>query len=310
MSMGVTELYSREAIAERGKTLYNDVNIAIIIPVYNEEKRIKHCLEHMYSYCNKKNWNFELIFAEDGSDDKTVNIIDTYAHHLQTNRIRRISSPSRVGKGASIRNALNLIPSDKDLVAYMDADLSAHPSEIQRLIDNLGDCDLVLGSRILHANRKSVKRPIYRSFFSHLYSIVFRTLFRITIYDPQCGLKLFKTTVVNELIDGLEIDGFAFDTELIIRANVMGLRIKEVPIKWTHIGGSKINIINEVRRMGQDVIGIWYKYHLLWLDKKLTYPQKKGSIKGRLLFALLKTDIGKFIRKNKSASPINPTNIA
>jgi hypothetical protein len=170
----------------------------------------------------------------------------------------------------------------------MDMDLSAHPSQLQKLIANMEGFDLVVGSRILNSKSVSVDRPFYRTFLSNAYSRLFRILFRIPVRDPQCGLKLFRKDKIYTLFDAITIPDFAFDTDLIVAAFSQNLRIKEVPIDWQHVvEESKVRVVREIRSMLLDLMSIWAKYHLMWAEGKNTYPQKKGSILGKWLFAIL-----------------------
>lgn len=241
----------------------------------------------MLAYINRKRWDYELIVVEDGSTDKTRSIVNDFSFHNK--RVKLLSLPTHLGKGGSIASAA-LFAVTKECVAYMDVDLAAEPPELERLLDNIDDHDIVIGSRILRGNLPPVKRPIHRSVFSRLYSKLFRTLFRIPVYDPQCGLKLFRAEITEKLLNEINIAGFAFDTDIIVKAWYLGLRIKEIPINWTHGKSSTLNVISEIRSMALDLFSIWYDYHLIWKKKGKSYPQKRGSIWGKALFALLSTN--------------------
>ena len=260
------------------------LSLSIIIPAYNEERRIGRCLEYVLAYVNKKRWDFELIVVEDGSTDNTRSIVSDFNFH--DNRVKLLSLPTHLGKGGSIASAA-LFAATKEFVTYMDVDLAAEPPELERLLENIYDHDIVIGSRILRGNLPPVKRPIHRALFSLLYSKLFRMLFRIPIYDPQCGLKLFRAEIIEKLLNEINIAGFAFDTDIIVKACYLGLQIKEVPINWTHGKSSTLNVITEIRSMAIDLFSIWYDYHLLWKKNGKSYPQKRFTIWGKVLFALL-----------------------
>ena len=103
------------------------LKISIIIPAYNEEKRIPRCLERVLSYCKEKDWDLEVIIAEDGSTDDTVKIVKDFASH--DNRIKLLSFTERLGKGGAIKNAM--FHATKDYVCFVDVDLSADISELE-----------------------------------------------------------------------------------------------------------------------------------------------------------------------------------
>lgn len=230
------------------------------------------------------NWDFNLIFVDDGSDDGTTEIVQSYSS--KNPHVILLKLPKGLGKGGCVTQAI-LTQTLGDNVAFMDVDLSADPSELQKLLPSLENHDVVVGSRILRDGLRRVDRPFYRSLLSNSYSRLFRFLFRIPIYDPQCGFKVFRKDITQRLFADITTFGFAFDTELIVTAFAQGLRIKEVPINWIHGECSKINILHEIEAMGTDLFSIWYRFHMLGLQNKRSYPQKRYSSYGRFLFSIL-----------------------
>lgn len=263
--------------------LTND-GISIIIPLHNEERRVVRCKERLVSYCEEMGWDFELIFVQDNSTDNTVSILNGF--NSTQDHIKIISIPTRVGKGGAIMYS-TIVHTTKKYVAYLDVDLSADPSELERLLKHVNDYDIVMGSRILRGSLLPIKRSFHRSLLSRSYSKLFRVLFRIPIFDPQCGFKLIRKEVILKLFQDVMMTDFAFDTDMIVTAFTQGLRIKEIPINWKEGKDSSVSIHNEVRTMGIDLLSIWYRYHLSWRQGKASYPQKKGSNFGKLFFSIL-----------------------
>jgi glycosyltransferase involved in cell wall biosynthesis len=253
--------------------------------------------------------DYEILFVDDGSCDGTSDIVQSYT--LNNPKVVLLNLPNRVGKGGSITEAI-LTQNLKGCVAYMDVDLSADPSELEKLLIHIEDYDVVVGSRILRDGLRAVERPLYRTFLSNSYSKLFRFLFRIPIYDPQCGFKIFRREITQRLFENIQTMGFAFDTDLIVTAFAQDLRIKEVPINWTHGKFSKISIVREIQAMGSDLFSIWYRFHVSGLQDKLRYPQKKYSFCGRLLFSLLTSIKGKSTQdgNSKRGIKINRSNSA
>lgn len=230
------------------------VSISIIVPAYNEAKRIGGCLERIKAVCAAYNWQYELIIATEGSTDDTAEVIRSSISSLSDRVIIQTGS-KRLGKGGSIKEAVK--HAKMDYVAYMDSDLSAEPTELDRLLKFINEYDVVIGSRILREGLPPVSRTVTRGLFSHLYSICFRVLFMTTIHDPQCGMKLFKRSAVNSLFGKIRTSGFAFDTELLVRAMATGLKVKEVPIMWNHESkGSKVSVSKQLPQMGSDLVSI------------------------------------------------------
>jgi len=261
----------------------NQLKISIIIPIYNEEKRILRCLERISSYCNEKEWDYEVLVAEDGSTDNTVKIVNDFSS--QKNRFKLLSFPERLGKGGAIKNSM--FQATKDYVCFMDVDLSADVGELERLIPYVNNYEIIIGSRILRGTLPPIEGPLYRKIFSRFYSKFFRFLFRMPIKDPQCGFKLFKKNIISRLFKEIHTTNFAFDSEVLVKAYWLGFKIKEVPIIWKFDPATKISVFKQVREMGNSLMQIWYESHLLWLQNLSTYPQKRGSIQARMTFSIL-----------------------
>ena len=235
------------------------LKITIIIPAYNEEKRIPRCLKRVLEYCNEREWDYEVLVAEDGSTDNTVKIVKDFASNEK--RIKLLSFTERLGKGGAIKNAM--LQATKDYVCFMDVDLSADVSELERLIPYVNDYDIIIGSRQLRGNLPPIESPVHRKILSSFYSKFFRFLFKMSIHDTQCGFKLFKTNIVSRLFKEIHTTGFAFDSEVLVKANWLGLKIKEVPIIWKHDPASKINVFKQIRQMSNSLLQIWYEYRVL-----------------------------------------------
>jgi len=259
------------------------LKISIIIPVYNEEKRVLRCLQRISEYSNEKKWDYEVLVAEDGSTDNTVKIVKDFAS--QENRFKLLSFSDRLGKGGAIKNAM--FQATKDNVCFMDVDLSADVAELERLIPYVNDYEIIIGSRILRGTLPPIIGPLYRKIFSRFYSKFFRFLFRMPIKDPQCGFKLFKKNIISRLFKEIHTTNFAFDSEVLVKAYWLGFKIKEVPIIWKFDPATKVSVSKQVREMGNSLMQIWYESHLLWLQNQSTYPQKRGSIQARMVFSIL-----------------------
>jgi glycosyltransferase involved in cell wall biosynthesis len=262
---------------------FSKVSISIIIPAFNEEERLPACLEKTLKFCKESEWDAEIIIAEDGSTDNTVKIVQEFQKN--NTEIKLISFKDRLGKGKSIKNAI--LQGTKKFVGFMDADLSADPSEFKRLIEKMPNFDIAIGSRLLRDGLPPIKRPWTRTVSSLLYSKFFRVLFRNPVIDPQCGFKLFRREVIPTIFNEIKTTGFAFDSEIVVKAYSLGLKIVEVPIIWSHDNASKVTIRKQVFEMGGSLLTIWYEAHILWLDHKRVYPQKKGTLIGKILFKIL-----------------------
>lgn len=231
-------------------------SISIIVPAHNEETRLLKSMEQIVRYCNTQQWDYEIIVVEDGSTDKTVEVMQDLISKYD--RIKLISNKERLGKGLAIRHGV--LGAEKKYIAYMDADLSSGPSELKRLSLFIDQFDIVIGSRILRGELPPIKRPFIRSFLSHCYSKLFRVMFRgVPIHDTQCGLKMFKSNIAHTLLTQIYTNGFAFDCEVLVKASSLGFTVKEVPVIWEHKYGSKVSMLHEIAVMSKDLFSVWYR---------------------------------------------------
>ena len=229
-------------------------NLSIILPVYNEEKRLPNCLDSLLDfYCEMT--GVEIIISEDGSTDNTFKIAKKYA--IQNSMIKVVHSEKRLGKGGGIINGLQ--EATGDLVMFMDADLSIKPEQIPRLEKAIEEgADLAIGSRSLPQSILTQNRPLIRRILAAGFNWLFRSLFHIQIRDTQCGFKMMKKEVSKNLLEKVEIKGFAFDIDLIIKAHDNNYMIREVPIVWSPVSGSKVTSSGHILKMGKDLLRIWW----------------------------------------------------
>lgn len=230
---------------------------SIIIPAHNEGGRLSTCLDRVLSFLDGKEEEVraEVIVAEDGSTDRTLEIARSYAE--RDSRVKTIHFPEKLGKGGGIKHGL--LKSENKIVILMDADLAVDPIYINKLTEAiLHGTDIALGSRRLPNSRIKIGQPFYRALLGGMYQALFEGLFpKIRIRDVQCGLKAFRREALLDVVYDVSTDGFAFDTELIVKAWLKGYRIVEVPVEWSHVDDSKVRVWRQIFEMGADLVRIW-----------------------------------------------------
>lgn len=201
--------------------------ISIILPVHNEAKVIEKNIMQIVDYVEKFFEDYQIIVAEDGSNDETELIIERLAEGNP--RIVHVHSDTRLGKGRALKGAFKI--ANEKIVTFMDIDFASSPEQLPLLARMIeGGFTLAIGSRSI--NGSEVKRPPIRKMASKIYNLIVRLLFRDGIYDHQCGFKAFNRDLILPILDEIKDNGFFFDTELIIRTKRRGHGIVEVPIKW------------------------------------------------------------------------------
>jgi len=206
--------------------------------------------------------SYEIIIAEDGCFDETAKI----ATEISNNRSKviHLHSDHRLGKGQALKKAS--IASKGQILVFMDVDLSTsldHLHDIVKLVEN--GYDAVIASR--HIKGSCVRRPFSRSIASRSYNLLVRLLFWDNVSDHQCGFKGFNYKTLKGIIDKVTENGFLFDTELIVRMKQKGLRIIEIPVKWTEPEGRipAFNLFADGIRMGLRLVRLRFT---LWTRRK------------------------------------------
>ncbi len=214
------------------------MKFTLIIPTYNEEKIIEKSIIKLENFLEKNKIKTEIIISDGLSEDNTLKISKTLKKRYSNLEI--IENDNRTKKGKSIEEAIK--KSKSNFIIFMDADLSVNLKYLSKTIDYLKqDYDIAIGSRFDKDSK--VKRNFIRILISSIYSCMIRSLFGLKIKDYQCGFKGFNRKKIRPLFEKIENKGFFWDTELIIRAKVQGLKIKEFGVQWEETRNSNINVI-------------------------------------------------------------------
>ena len=231
------------------------MKVSIILPAYNEEARISSSLDQLTTYLSGLDIEYEIIVSADGCTDNTEKI--TLAHAASNPNIKLISFPERLGKGGGILNGVQ--GASGDLLIIMDVDLAVPPEQILPTIKKMEEerADIIYGSRNLPESRILVKPPFYRTILGKAFNYFFRLLFGINLHDTQCGYKAIKKDVFNSLQRKINIEGFAYDIDLAVKAQRDGYKIVEMPVTWSHGEGSKVNVFRQIFEMGRDLLIVW-----------------------------------------------------
>lgn len=222
--------------------------LSIVIPVYNEEKRIHASLSKVVDYVKKNGIsdNSEIIVVNDGSLDNTVSVINQFKEDY--NFIKLVDYKDNKGKGYAVKKGV--LSAKGDYILFMDADLSTPLEEINKVIRFLDmSYDLSIGSRGLKDSKIIIQQPIYRRAMGKIFNLTVRLLLIKKIRDTQCGFKCFKKEVAREIFNQTKINGFCFDVEVLYIAQRKGYRIKEIPVKWYDFPDSKVGIFKDSLKM-------------------------------------------------------------
>ncbi len=215
--------------------------LSIVIPCYNEEKRIVDTLQKIIDYSVEKIESCEIIIVDDGSIDKTCDVLKPY---LATNIVRLIKLKRNMGKGYAVRKGV--LASKYKWVLFTDADNSTSIEMVERLYGYTNRYKLIIGSRNLKDSNRVIKQPFYRSFSGNIFPVLVRVILGIKIKDTQCGFKLMERDITKELFKKQEEYRFAFDVELIKNCLEFNIPVKEVAIDWYNDTSSKVKFKDAV----------------------------------------------------------------
>lgn len=224
--------------------------LTVIIPAYNEEDRLGTGLGGILAYLNAHYPDYELIIVNDGSTDRTTAVVTQALAHEP--RARLIAYQPNHGKGYAVRTGV--LVSRGDPVLFMDADLSTPLEEIPRILTMLTGADVVIGSRGLPEAKIQKKPSPFRQFASWLFDRIKYALVGLrTFKDTQCGFKVFRGGVARQLFALGKVDRFMFDVEILFLAERAGLTIREMPVAWADMPGSKVRLLEGVINMFRDL---------------------------------------------------------
>jgi len=229
------------------------LSLSIVVPAYNEGVRLGRSLRAIVAYLSEYGPETELIVVDDGSTDGTADAAREELAAAKTVRTSVISYQSNLGKGRAVR--LGLLASRGELALFTDADLSTPITETPKLLEPIarGECDLTFGSRALDRSLIGVHQPWRREQGGRVFNLAVRVATGLPFWDTQCGFKAFRMSACRPIIEGATIDRFGFDVELLYVAHRAGLRLKEVPVRWDHADGSKVNFATDSYKMLSEV---------------------------------------------------------
>jgi dolichyl-phosphate beta-glucosyltransferase len=229
------------------------IDLSVIIPAYNEELRILPTLESVHAFLSGHFPRFEIIVVNDGSKDATSQVVTDFARHHEG--VRLITYDVNKGKGYAVRTGM--LAADGNLILMNDADGSSPIQEVMRLKEAvLSGADVVIGSRAKPDPQRVVKALAYRTYMGNTFNRIVQSLLLPGIYDTQCGFKLFKRPVAQDIFSRARINGYAFDVEVLYIAKCRNYKIVEIAIDWTNVGGSKVNVLIDSVKMLFQVIKV------------------------------------------------------
>lgn len=244
-------------------------DLAVVIPAFNEAARLAACLADARAYLDVE-WRgrYRILVVDDGSADATVKVARTALGDVGD----VVSLPRNSGKGAAVRAGMRAAA--EPLRLFCDADGATPFREITRLLRAVeAGADVAIGSRAIGDGHRqfgadvrssaasSAQSPIWRvrrhrHFTGRIFSALVNAATGLSFHDTQCGFKLFTGGAADAIFSRAQIDGFAFDVEVLHLAQRLGLRVDEIGVSWHEVAGSKVRLFRDSRRMLHEIARI------------------------------------------------------
>lgn len=245
-----------------------EIHLSVVIPAYNEEKRIGATLLDVDRYLSQQNYSYEILVVSDGSSDKTVDVTQKYRQLVKNLEV--IDNLENKGKGAAVRQGM-LKVSGKYKV-FMDADNSTTLDHMERMwpLFEKG-CRIVIGtrdSRDIKGATQAVRQPFFRRFIGDAGNLLIQLVAVKGIWDTQCGFKGFTKEAADSIFPKLRVNRWGFDIEILALARKLGYEIGIIPVHWANDPRSHVSFTGYLNTFRELFLIKWN----LWRD---TYGIKR-----------------------------------
>ncbi|XOA42904.1 MAG: dolichyl-phosphate beta-glucosyltransferase [Candidatus Nealsonbacteria bacterium] len=233
--------------------MFLEIHLSVIIPAYNEEKRLHKTLREIAKYLRTQSYNWEILLVNDGSKDNTAQVVKELSYEIEN--LRLVDNKENHGKGYVVRQGM-LTARGKYRV-FTDADNSTSIDQVEKMWPEFKKgYDVVIGSRDIKGAVLSVPQTWLRRRIGDVFNLMVQVVCGLWgIWDTQCGFKGFTKKAAEDIFPKCIIDRFAFDPEILVIAKKMGYKIKEIPVTWINDPESKVKI-KSMFRMGKDLFKI------------------------------------------------------
>jgi glycosyltransferase involved in cell wall biosynthesis len=214
------------------------MDVSIVIPAYNEEDRIVPCLAQTLAYLDAQSWKSEVVVVSDGSRDRTVEVAESFSGKHKT-AVRTLEYQPNRGKGYAVK--YGMLRAEGAKILFMDADYAVPISEIEKTFPlfDAGN-SVVFGSRTVPGAQVEEVQNLPRRISARIYTLIQNLYLGISFPDTQCGFKMFTREAAQDLFSRQKLTSVIFDPEILWLAKQRGYKAAQFPIRWRHVGDSRI----------------------------------------------------------------------
>ncbi|MBW6440549.1 glycosyltransferase family 2 protein [Patescibacteria group bacterium] len=229
----------------------NQIYLSVIIPAFNEEKLITNTLMEVNRFLAEKEYGFEIIVIDDGSEDKTSALVMKLQSKI--NHLKLLQNENNFGKGYSVKRGM--LNSQGSYAIFMDADGSTSINHIDNFINSAKDgYDIVIGNRKLKASNIKKRQSLYKEIFGGFGNLLIQALAVPGIKDTQCGFKLFSKEAKRKIFPKLTINGWGFDIETLVLAKKYGFKIKSTSVLWENREATNVKLSDYIKTFQELII--------------------------------------------------------
>jgi dolichyl-phosphate beta-glucosyltransferase len=234
--------------------------LSIVLPCYNEEKRLEPTLSQSLNYIESNiRGPFEVVFVNDGSTDRTQDLLEAAKQRFGRLRIQIVSYTPNRGKGHAVRAGVLQARGDKILV--MDSDFSIELSEMSTFMDALDEVDVAVGTKKHQLTQTVIQQSPLRKFLGKGFTVLTNLLLGLRFTDITCGLKGFRGRAGRDIFERQRINRWSYDSETLFLAKKLGYRIIEIPVRWHHEERSKVSPYLDTVRSFKELMAILFNYY-------------------------------------------------
>jgi len=223
------------------------IHLSVVIPAYNEGKKLPHTLPKMYDYLKQQSYSWEILVVSDGSKDNTAQVVRDLSSQIEN--LRLIDNKENHGKGYVVKQGMLAAKGEYRL--FTDADNSTSIDHVERMWSEFKKGhDVVIGSRDIEGAKLAVPQPFWRIMIGNTFNFMVQMMCGLWgIPDTQCGFKGFSSKAAVDIFSRTRVSRFAFDSEILVIAKKMGYKIKEVPVTWVNDKRSSVKFKSMVKML-------------------------------------------------------------
>ena len=251
----------------------NPPHLSVVIPAYNEAKRIGATVRRVLDYLGSQAYDWEFLVVDDGSQDDTAAV----GRQAGGDRVRILSYRPNRGKGGALR--VGMLEAAGEIIVFSDADLSTPIEQIEAFLPWFEQgYDVVIGSRKMRGARIAVRQPLLRRLGGRAFTALSNLILGVRVSDTTCGFKAWTRPAAREVFSRLTIPGWGFDSEVLLIAHRLGFRIKEVPVRWADHAASRVSLLRDTLGSFSELLRIRIKaWRGHYGEKRERAPDKPQS---------------------------------